>query len=359
MPGAGHTCAVTGHRVADAVVVAAGSSRRMGGAGQAGRAHRRATGAALGRRVAGGRAGGRRPHRRDLSRARGGAARGRLVAPARGPRRHRRPAPPGFGGRGRASCEGRHRARARRRSAIRLAGAHPARRRGRPAARRGHPGPARRRCPQACPMDGRISGAAASVRPLPCPDAAGRPTRPAAGRLRGPRGRARRVPRRGRAAGPRRASRSISWRARPTNIKVTLPEDLALARRLAGAGCRPARWPWARTAIPSVQVTACASGACSSRARRSCTATPTVTSSSTRSATACWRPPGRATWAASSPPASRRSRGVDSRALVAEVMGRLDPGRSRRRQRGRHHHGCATTPGRPTPRRHGGHHRRR
>ena len=32
MPGAGHTCAVTGHRVADAVVVAAGSSRRMGGA---------------------------------------------------------------------------------------------------------------------------------------------------------------------------------------------------------------------------------------------------------------------------------------------------------------------------------------
>ncbi len=92
----------------------------------------------------------------------------------------------------------------------------------------------------------------------------------------------------------------------PANLKVTTPGDLQLAETLARrAPGGAANEPGPGQPPLRARRRAGAWAASSSRPRPGCTATPTATPPSTPSPTACWARPAWATWAAGSRPATR------------------------------------------------------
>ena len=225
--------------------------------------------------------------------------------PASAPRRRRRPRP-------------------RRGTPARLAAARRPRRRGRPgsAARRS------RCCPWSMPSSGSMAMPRTASSPGP-PSAAG------SSAPRRPRARAatccwppierhatadRELRRRGRAAGSRRRAGGAPCRARPSNLKVTVPEDLALARRLAARTRRLAQRRRRTTAIPSGRRRPAARRPATSRAHRDCTATPTATSSSTRSCDGLLAAAGCGDLGRLFPAGDPATRDIDSRELLREVL---------------------------------------
>ena len=310
----------------------------MGGADKLGGAHRGPVGAALGRRVAGCRAGdgadiivvvpltARRSFARRIWL--------RRLRSARRQRRARRQDSVAAGVRdGRADIVLVHDAA---RPFVSPALVR-ARRGGRPAPRCGHPRAARRRRPQDASRTARITGAASGtgLYRAQTPQAARRDLLLAAAEAHaaGAGGPARR----GRAAGPRTVWQSTSWTGEADQHQGHAAGGPA-RWPVAWSAERPGRaWPWVPTATPSARGDGLRLGGLLIDARHSSTATRTVTSSCMRSATACWRPPDRVTSGRLFPSGEPGTRGVDSRALVTEVMTRLAQVGLRRGQSGRHH----------------------
>ncbi len=291
--------------------------------GQARCAHRRAAAAALGRASHRGSSGGRRHHHRDLGRARRRGSRQRLagVVPRHG--RRRGPAPPGLGGRRRPRHERRHRARPRRGTAVRLAGRSSAASSRAPS----DTAPPSRCCRSWTPSSAsranasRASQSGQGVFRAQTPQGARRDLLVAAAEAHagGPEVLADEAEllARGRHPRPRRGGRGHEHQGDAARgPRPGAAPGGAAVPRPAGAGLGQPPLRSRRRAAPGRTR--------SSKARPACTATPTATSSSTRSATACWRRPAAATWDGSSRPASATTRGVDSRALVAEVMAPLE-----------------------------------
>ena len=283
-------------------------------------------------------AGGRRRHRRDHARARRRPARQRLAARPRarvvvgGARRQDSVAA------GRAGRERGHRARPRRRPAVRLAGGSSAASSTAPSAT-ARPS---RCCPSSMPSSGsrasRITGAADRDRALPRPDAAGRPPRPAA---RPPAERHAGGPdeirRRGRAAGSRWRRGRTPWQGEAGNIKVTLPEDLD-AGAPAGRRATPARAVGPRHGQPPLRSRRRPSPRGPAHRGRAAAARPLRRRR--RPPRPLRRTPGGcrtwATWVASSRPASRPRGASTAGARSPRCWRRLDGAGLGRRQHGRH-----------------------